>query len=224
MFQQIKQFKERHPFTTLMLIAITVRVIVVIFVPGFGSKGELQHPTLFIGILEKIKDVFGIGQTQGMMLLSRALYATVSLFTISMVYRIFDLASNKHTAWLLALIPAFSCTMPSFGIIENASAFLGLPFVLYGANVVLRQEILRKSNRTENVHRTSFLIAGLMLGLGVCFWYESIFIVFCILLILCLERNFKGALITLLGAAISIIAISLFLCALHVNPLKYIVL
>lgn len=207
-----------------MLIAIVVRVIVVIFVPGFGSKGELQHPTLFIGFLEKIKEVFGISQTQGTMFLSRALYTTVSLFTVSMVYRICDLASNKHTAWLLALIPTFSCIMPSFGVIENASAFLGLPFVLYGANVVLRQEILRKNKRTENVHRTSFLIAGLMLGLGVCFWYESIFLVFSILLILCIEQNYKGALMTLLGTAISIIAIGLLLWALHVNPLKYIVL
>ncbi len=207
-----------------MLIAIVVRIIVVIFVPGFGSKGELQHPTLFIGFLEKIKEVFGISQTQGTMFLSRALYATVSLFTVSMVYRICDLASNKHTAWLLALIPTFSCIMPSFGVIENASAFLGLPFVLYGANVVLRQEILRKNKRTENVHRTSFLIAGLMLGLGVCFWYESIFLVFSILLILCIEQNYKGALMTLLGTAISIIAIGLLLWALHVNPLKYIVL
>ena len=224
MFQQLKQFKERHPFTSLMLIAIAVRVIVIIFVPGFGSKGELQHPTLFIGLLEKIKEVFGIGQTQGMMFISRTLYATVSLFTVSMVYRIFDLTTNKHTAWLLALIPVFSCVMPSFGIIENASAFLGLPFVLYGANVVLRQEILRKNNRTENVHRTSFLIAGLMLGLGVCFWYESIFLVFSILLILCIEHNYKGALMTLLGTVISIIAIGLLLWILHVNPLNYIVL
>ena len=85
MLQHLKQFKERHPFTSLMLIAIVVRVIVVIFVPGFGSKGELQHPTLFIGFLEKIKEVFGISQTQGTMFLSRALYATVSLFTVSMV-------------------------------------------------------------------------------------------------------------------------------------------
>lgn len=224
MIHQLKQFKERHPFTSLMLIAIAIRIIVVIFVPGFGSKGELQHPTLFIGFLEKIKEVSGIGNTQGMMFLSRTLYAAISLFTVSMVYRICDLTSNKHTAWLLALIPAISCVMPSFGIIENASAFLGLPFMLYGANVVLRQEILRKNNRTENVHRTSFLIAGLMLGLGVCFWYESVFLVFCILLILCLKRNYKGAMMTFVGTAISILAVGLLLCALHVNPLKYIVL
>ena len=113
MLQKLKQFKERHPFTALMLIAIAVRVVVVICLPGFGSNRELQHPTLFIGFLDKMKSIIGINETSGMMFLSRALYATVSLFTVSMVYRICDLASNKQSAWLLALIPAFSCIMPS---------------------------------------------------------------------------------------------------------------
>lgn len=224
MLQKLKQFKERHPFTSLMLVAIAVRIIVVIFVPGFGSNRELQHTTLFMGFLEKMKSIFGIGESSGpgLMLLSRALYAMVSLFTVSMVYRICDLFSNKQNAWLLALIPAFSCVMPAFGIIENASAFLGLPLLLYGANVVLRQEVLRQNNLNDNVHRTSFLIAGIMLGLGICVWYESVFIVLSILLILCVRRNPKGALMTLIGVLVSIVAVGLLLMALHVNPMNYI--
>lgn len=222
MFQKFKQFKALHPFTTLMLVAIVVRIIVVIFVPGFGSIRELQHPTLFIGFLDKMKSLLGVKETQGMMLLSRALYATVSLFTVSMVYRICDLFSNKQNAWLIALIPAFSCVMPSFGIIENTSAFLGLPLMLYGVNIVLRQEVLRKNNLTDNVHRTSFLIAGLMFGLGICVWYESAFIVFSILLILCLKRNFKGALMTFIGITISIAFVWVLLLILNVNPWNYI--
>ena len=224
MFQKLKQFKEKHPFTALMLIAIAVRILVVIFVPGFGSNRELQHPTLFIGFLDKMKSLLGVGQSQPMMLLSRTLYAMVSLFTVSMVYRICDLISNKKNAWLLALIPTFCCIMPSFGIVENASAFLGLPLMLYGANVVLRQQILRQNNLNENVHRTSFLIAGLMLGFGICVWYESLFIVFSILLLLCLKRNFKGALMTFIGVVASIAFIWLLLIILNVNPLNYIIL
>ena len=54
MLQKLKQFKERHPFTSLILIAIAVRILVVIFVPGFGSNRELQHTTLFIGFLEQM--------------------------------------------------------------------------------------------------------------------------------------------------------------------------
>ena len=224
MLQRLKRFKEKHPFTSLMLVAILVRIIAVIFVPGFGSRGELQHPTLFIAFLEKVKALLGIGDSQGMMFISRSLYAVVSLFTVSMIYRICDLTSNKQNAWLLALIPAFCCIMPSFGIIENASAFLVLPLMLYGANVVLRQEVLRQNNLSENVHRTSFLIAGLMLGLGICVWYESAFIVFSILLILCIRRNLKGALMTFMGVLTSVVALGLLLWALGVNPLKYIVL
>lgn len=224
MLQRLKQFKERHPFTSLMLIAIAARIIVVAFVPGFGSNRDVQHTTLFIGFLEKMKAILGVGESsgQGLMLLSRALYATVSLFTVSMVYRLCDLASNKQTAWLLALIPAFSIVMPSFGIIENASAFLGLPLLLYGSNVVLRQEVLRQNNLKDNVHRTSFLVAGLMLGLGICVWYESAFVVLSILLILIIRRNPKGALMTLIGTIISIVAVGLLLWVLNVNPLKYI--
>ena len=109
--------------------------------------------------------------------------------------------------------------MPSFGIIENASAFLGLPLLLYGSNVVLRQEVLRQNNLTDNVHRTSFLVAGLMLGLGICVWYESVFVVLSILLI---RRNPKGTLMTLIGSIISIVAVGLMLWVLNVNPLKYI--
>lgn len=224
MLERLKRFKERHPFTALMLIAIAIRVIVVIFVPGFGSNRELQHPTLFIAFLDKVKSWFGISETQGMMLLSRSLYAMVSLFTVSMIYRICDLTSDKQSAWLLALIPAISCIMPSFGIIENASAFLALPLLLYGSNVILRQEVLRQNNLNENVHRTSFLIAGIMLGLGICFWYESVFIALSILLILCVRRNFKGALMTFIGMLASVAVIWLLLMLLNVDPMKYITL
>lgn len=224
MLQKFKYFKGRHPFTSLMLIAILVRIIAVVFVPGFGSHGELQHPTLFIAFLDKIKMGLSIGQSQGMMLLSRALYAIVSLFTVSMVYRICDLVTGKESAWLLALIPTISCIMPSFSIVENASAFLGLPLLLYGSNVILRQEVLRKNNFNENVHRTSFLIAGLIIGVGVCVWYESVFIVFSILLILSIKHNFKGVLMTIIGMLASIAVIWLILMLLNVDPLKYIIL
>ena len=226
MLQRLKNFKEQHPFTSLMLIAILVRIIAVIFVPGFGSNGELQNHTIFMGFLEKIKDLLGIGEStsQGFKLLSRSLYALVSIFTVSMIYRICDLTSNKQNAWLLALISAFSCIMPSFGIIENTSAFLGLPLLLYGSNVIIKQEVLRQNNLKDSVHRTSFLIAGLVLGLSICVWYESVFIVFSILLILCMKRNFKGVLMTLIGMIASIAALWLLLLVLNVDPLKYIIL
>ena len=60
MLQQLKQFKEKHPFTALMLIAIAVRIIAVAFVPGFGSHQELQHPSLIHDFLEWLKNAIGL--------------------------------------------------------------------------------------------------------------------------------------------------------------------
>ncbi|MBQ3710289.1 MAG: hypothetical protein II887_06275 [Bacteroidales bacterium] len=198
--QKLKQFKAKHPFTSLMLIAIAVRILAVIFVPGFGSNHDIQQPSLVQALQEWLKAKIGMGDSQGMMFLSRAFYAAISLFTVSMVYRICDLLANdKAKAWNIALIPTVCVIMPSFGIIDNVSFFLGLPLLLYGSNVVLRQQVLRGAHMDEKVHRTSYFIAGLMLGLSVCIWYQSAFLVLAILLMLCVKRDYKGALITLIG-------------------------
>ena len=158
MLQKLKQFKAKHPFTSLMLVAIAVRLLAVIFVPGFGSNHDIQQPSLIQGLLEWLKAKMGMGDTQGMMFLSRAFYATISLFTVSMVYRICDLLANdKVKAWNIALLPVICVIMPSFGIIDNVSFFLGLPLLLYGSNVVLRQQVLLDANKSEKVHRTAIL-------------------------------------------------------------------
>ena len=223
MLQKLKQFKAKHPFTSLMLVAIIVRILAVIFVPGFGSNHDMQHTSLIQGLLEWLKAKIGMGNSQGMMFLSRAFYAAISLFTVSMVYRICDLLSNdKDKAWNIAMIPVICVIMPSFGIIDNVSFFLGLPLLLYGANVVLRQRVLIGANMTEKVHRTSYIIAGLMLGLSLCVWYQSAFIVIAILLMLCLKRDFKGALMTFIGIVIVLLLLWLLLTILNVNPWSYI--
>ena len=221
----LKQFKARHPFTSLMLVAIAVRILVVVFMPGFGSNHDIQQPSLVQGFLEWLKAKIGMGDSQGMMFLSRAFYATISLFTVSMVYRICDLLSNnRDKAWNIALIPAICVIMPSFGVFNNVSLFLGLPLLLYGSNVVLRQQVLRDANLTQNVHRSSFIIAGLMLGGSICIWYASGLVILAILLMLCLKRNYKGALMTLIGLVIALGIVGIVLTLLHVNPCHYIVL
>lgn len=220
----LKQFKVKHPFTSLMLLAITVRILAVIFVPGFGSNHDIQQPSLIQGFLEWVKAKTGMGDSQGMMFLSRAFYAIISLFTVSMVYRICDLLANDKTkAWNIALIPIFCVIMPSFGIIDNVSFFLGLPLLLYGSNVVLRQQVLRGANMNEKVHRTSYLIAGFVLGLSVCVWYQCAFLVIAILLMLCVKRDYKGALMTLIGVVVTLLLIWLLLYILNVNPWNYLV-
>ena len=219
MTQKLKQFKARHPFTSLMLTAIAFRLLAVILVPGFGSNHDIQQPSLIQHFLEWLKSGIGIGDSQGMMFLSRVFYAIVSLFTVSMVYRITDLlANNKDKAWNIALLPAICVIMPSFGIIDNVSFFLGLPLLLYGSNIVLRQQVLRDANLSQNVHRSSFIIAGVMLGLSICVWYASALVVLCILIMLGLKRNYQGLLMTLIGLGVILLLIGALLLLFHVNP------
>lgn len=221
--QSLKQFKVKHPFTSLMLVAIAVRLLAVIFVPGFGSNHDIQQPSLIQAFLEWVKTKVGMGDTPGMMFLSRAFYATISLFTVSMVYRICDLLANdKAKAWNIALIPAVSVIMPSFGIIDSASFFLGLPLLLYGSNIVLRQQVLIGAQMNDKVHRTSYCFAGIMLGLSMCVWQQSAFLVLAILVMLCVKRDFKGALLTFVGAAVTTALVWLVLYLLHINPCNYI--
>ena len=225
MLQRLKQFKAKHPFTSLMLVAIAVRLLAVIFVPGFGSNHDIQQPSLIQGLLEWLKTKMGMGDTQGVMFLSRAFYATISVFTVSMVYRICDLLANdKIKAWNIALLPVVCVIMPSFGIINNVSFFLGLPLLLYGSNVVLRQQVLRGANLKEKIHRTSYFIAGIMLALSVCVWYECAFIVLAILLMLCVKHDHKGALMTFIGFVITLVLVWVLLLILNVNPWSYIAL
>lgn len=220
---KLRQFKAKHPFTALMLVAIVLRLLAVIFVPGFGSNHDIQQPSLIQGLLEWLKVKIGMGDSQGMMFLSRAFYATISLFTVSMVYRICDLLSNdKNKAWNIALIPSICVIMPSFGIINNVNFFLGLPLLLYGANVVLRQQVLIGANMNEKVHRTSYIIAGLMLGLSMAIWYQSAFLVLAILVMLSMKRDFKGALMTLIGIIIALLLIWILMLILNVNPWNHI--
>ena len=221
--QKLKQFKAKHPFTSLMLVAIAVRILAVIFVPGFGSNHDIQQPSLIQDLLEMLKTKMGMSDSQGTMFLSRAFYALISIFTVSIVYRICDLLANdKAKAWNIALIPAICLIMPSFGIINNVSFFLGLPLLLYGSNVVLRQQVLRGANLNEKVHRTSYIIAGIMLALSVCIWYQCAFLVLAILLMLCVKRDFKGALMTLIGFIVTLLIIWFILFLCNVNPWSYV--
>ena len=223
MLQGLKQFKAKHSFTSLLLVAIAVRILAVIFVPGFGSNHDIQQPSLIQGLFEWLKAKMGMGDGQGVMFLSRAFYATISLFTVSMVYRICDLLANdKAKAWNIALIPVVCVIMPSFGIISDVSFFLGLPLLLYGSNMVLRQQVLKGANQSDKVHRTSYIMAGIFLALSVCVWYRSLFLVVAMLLMLFVKHDHKGALMTLIGFVVTLLLVWVMLLILKVSICNYI--
>lgn len=223
MIKRLTNFKKEHPFTTLLLIAIILRLIVVIVFPGYGSHAEMQRPSLVLALLKKVTcwSMSVIGSEKASMVLSRSFYAIISLLTVAMSYRIADLLTNKKDAWLIALIPVFSIIMPSFGIVNSINAFIGAPFLLYGCMVILRQEVLRRNNLSQNVHRTSFFMAGFSLGLASCIWIPCFLVVISLLLILFARKNPKGTVSTFIGvfSSIAIIAIIMLLC--NINPWPY---
>ena len=219
---KLKQFKIDHPFTALMMLAIAVRVLVVIFLPGYGADHDIPKPSLTHTVMGDINNwLGGFCSIQGLMLISRCFYALVSLFIVSFIYRICDLLSNKETAWILALFPIISCIMPTFGTISNSNVFLAFPLLLYGGMIILRQEKLRKAEMNDNVHRTSFFIAGLSLGAALCLWYPSGLIILSILLMLYLLKNRKGTWFTFFGTLVSVAFIVALVFIFSTNPMKY---
>ena len=222
MSEKIKQFKEQHPFTALMLVAIAIRLIVIILFPNFGAIHNVDQPSLTQAVLTDLHEWFSrFCSEPTLMLVSRCFYALVSLFIVSFIYRICDLLSNKQTAWILALFPVICCIMPAFGIISNPNVFLAFPLLLYGGMIILRQEVLRKADMNDNVHRTSFFIAGLSLGLAFCLWYPSGLIAISLYLILYLLKNRRGTWFTLLGTLASVAFVVALVFIFATNPLKY---
>lgn len=219
---KLKQFKNDHPFTALLIVAIVVRLLVVIFLPGYGANHDTQPASLTHTVLSDLNNwLSGFCGERGLMLVSRCFYALVSLFIVAFFYRICDLLSSKQTAWILALLPVICCIMPSFGIISNSNVFLSFPLLLYGGMIILRQEVLRKAELSGNVHRTSYFIAGLSLGAAVCLWYPSSLILLSLLLILYLLKNRKGTWFTLFGSLASVAFIVALVFIFANNPTKY---
>jgi len=206
MIAKFNTFKEKHPFTTLLAIAIAIRIVVIICVGGYGSNASpdqsvTAHLTNFLR--RWITGITNCPKCE--MFISRLLYSAVSLITVSLFYRIVDLLSNKHNAFTIALVPAFCCIMPTFGVINNVDVFLSIIFILYGGLLILRQETLRKAQFNENLHRSSFAVAGFAFGLAFFLWTNSIFFLISLILILFGRNNPKSGLVTLAGAVTAIV-------------------
>lgn len=211
MFTKLKDFKNKHPFGSLLLVAFIIRLIAIFCVGGYGSTASPDQSitALMTNFMRRwFVDVINCEQCE--MFVSRAFYSMISLFIVSLVYRIIDLISNdKNIAWTIALVPSLCCIMPTFGTISNVDVFLSIILLLYGSLVILRQEGLRKANFSDNLHRTSFAIAGFFLGIGIFLWTESVFFIISLIIILFARKNNKGAIMTTLGCLVSMALLGL---------------
>lgn len=234
--RKLLHFKQQHPFTTIFLIALFLRLIAVIFSRGFGFDSE---QFTYVGVPNAWTDnvdyrlldlrnnlsskpegislfyftinycwfgflkYLGITSPTWLMFFSRLLHAMVSLLVVSFGYRIADLIADKKTAWYSALILSACWFMPYVSV-HNIAAFACTPFLMYATLIIVRQEVLRIAEFDENLHRSSFMVAGFFLGLGFSTWYQSILFIIGILLALLLLKNIKASIITLIGIMLSI--------------------
>lgn len=225
MLKKIQQFRDNNPFFTVMLIALVVRILVVVLLPLHGANLDKQDTNLTSSLASHVYGNLkeSLSPTT-VMILGRCFYALVSMVIVAIIYRITDLLSDKKKAWIVGTIAAISCIMPSFGIIYLVSTFVGLPFLLYGTLVILRQEVLRDARYDHKLHRSSFLIAGFSLGLSVCLWRQSAFLLIGILIILFSRREHKEGLLTLIGSLIAIGLVVGLLFIFSNDPTQYLTL
>ncbi len=179
----ITSLKNRHPLVSLLLTALAIRLVCLFLPDGFRD---------------------GVSYTENLsnLLIHRLFYAITSFFTIAFAYRISELFSSKRTAWNIGAVLSFCLIRPDLSFVTDPCVFTSLPFMLYGSLIVLRQETLRQASMSENIHRTSFFVAGIVTAFGFAIWLNACLIVLPILLIL-IFRSKKSALFMAMGFAIT---------------------
>ncbi len=165
-----------------------------------GNEGPQGHSFFYVGInyvIFKTLTVFGLESPQFKMFIIRTLHALLSLLVISFGYRIACLITERKVAYKVALLLSVFWFMP-FLSVRNLVEMVTIPFIMYGTLIVLRQELIRRHNE-PGYHQTSFLVAGIFLGLGFSVRYQTIFYTGGLGLALLLSGNWKGMVSTALG-------------------------
>lgn len=149
---------------------------------------------LFFGLFR----LLGIHNMYWLLLATRIINSLISLLIITLGYRITKIISNKTTALIVASILAFFWIFAVLSV-NTMPQIASIPCLLYGSLLIIKQDYLLKINKIDKVHRTTFFIAGIFLGLGFALWYQSIFYFLGIVAALLIIRSRKGALMTVLG-------------------------
>lgn len=186
-------FSIKHPLSLILLVAIIVKVLAVIFTDGWltGINFNYYHiPSWWMA-------------NPWIVYISRLALGAFSLLIITIAYRITKIIADKTTALEIATFGALLWGVP-FVTVHPFSGVVALPFILYGTLLIIKQHNLLDSNDIEKFHRTSFIIAGFCLGLGFAVYYGSLIYYIGILLTLFILKNWKGALMTLIGYVVAV--------------------
>ena len=193
MKEKLLFFSIRHPLSLILLLAIVLKILAAIFTSGWMTESNFNCYTIPNSWLEN----------QWIVYISRLILGAFSLLIITIAYRITKIIADKTTALEIATFGAFLWAVP-FVTVHPFAAVVALPFMLYGTLLILKQQYLLDNHEIEKFHRTSFIIAGFCLGLGFAVYYGSLIYYIGILLTLFILKNWKGALMTLIGYVVAV--------------------
>lgn len=186
-------FSIKHPLSLILLLAIIVKILAVIFTDGWITDGDFNYYYIPSSWMANPWIVY----------ISRLLLGAFSLLIITIAYRITKIIADKTTALEIATFGALLWGVPLVTVHPFAGV-VAIPFILYGTLLITKQHNLLDNNEIEKSHRTSFIIAGFCLGLGFAVYYHSLIYYIGILITLFILKNWKGALMTLIGYIVAL--------------------
>ena len=193
MKEKLLFFSIKHPLSLILLLAIIVKILAIIFTDGWLTDVDFNCYMIPQSWMENPWIVY----------ISRLLLGAFSLLIITISYRITKIIADKTTALEITTFGALLWGVP-FVTVHPFAGVVALPFILYGTLLIIKQHNLLDSNDIEKFHRTSFIIAGFCLGLGFAVYYHSLIYYIGILLTLFILKNWKGALMTLIGYVVAV--------------------
>jgi hypothetical protein len=195
MKEKLLFFSVKHPLLLILLLAIVLRLLAVVFTGGYMEFDI--YSSAYWGIPESWL------ANPWIVYSSRLVLGAFSLLIITLSYRITKIIADKTTALEIALLLACLWGVPYLSV-HPVAAFISLPFLLYGTLLIVKQDNLLKKNETEKFHRTTYIIAGFVIGLGFAASFFSLIYYIGIILALLILKNWKGALMTLIGYIVAV--------------------
>ena len=191
MKEKLLFFSIKHPLLYILPLAFMVKILAAIFTDGwlteirFNGFNNYTIPASWMA-------------NPWIVYISRLVLGAFSLLIITLAYRITKIIADKTTALEIAVFGAFLWAVP-YVTVHPFASIVSLPFLLYGTLLIIKQHNLLDNNDIEKFHHTTFIIAGFVLGLGFAVYYHSLIYYIGILATLFILKNWKGALMTLIG-------------------------
>ena len=186
-------FSIKHPLLYILSLAIIVRILAAIFTNGsITSSADFNY--------YHIPEAWMINPW--VVYIARLVLGVFSLLIITLAYRITKIIADKTTALEIATFGSLLWCLP-YASVHPIAEVVVLPFLLYGTLLIIKQHNLLENNEIDKFHRTTFIIAGFVNGLGFAVCYNSLIYYIGIILTLLILKNWKGALMTLIGFVVA---------------------